>query len=182
MASSNSAANGRDPNRSMQVTPAARRTRDGHRQPAVRRHHRRAPRPARRRARRSADLGRRRAAASVSARGDRPDALRPCSRSPSQTIANRSEPMSFEPGWTTVSAIAVAIAASTALPPRPQTASPAEAASGWLVATTPRAAKTGWRARRESVTAHCRPVPEPEGTLTNPRPYLRANTGYVSDS
>ena len=34
----------------------------------------------------------------VSAAGDRPEALRPCSRSPSQTIANRSPPMSLEPG------------------------------------------------------------------------------------
>ena len=48
--------------------------------------------------------------------------------------------MSLDPGWTTVRATAVAIAASTALPPRRSTASPAAAASGWLVATAPRLA------------------------------------------
>ena len=42
----------------------------------------------------------------------------------------RSAPMSFDPGWTTVNAVAVAIAASTALPPARSTASPADAASG----------------------------------------------------
>src|SRR5262249_28166721 len=77
---------------------------------------------------------------SVSAAGERPEALRPCRVVPSQTIANRSEPMSLEPGCTTASVIAVATAASTAFPPRRSTASPAPAASGWLVATAPRGA------------------------------------------
>src|SRR5262249_28086754 len=69
----------------------------------------------------------------------------PCSAVPSQTIAKRSPPMSLEPGCTTVSVIAVASAASTAVPPRRSTASPAEAASGWLVATTARGAWSGTR-------------------------------------
>jgi hypothetical protein len=56
-----------------------------------------------------------------------------------------SLPMPLAVGSTTVSAAAVAIAASTALPPRRSMASPACAASGWPVATTPRAARSGWR-------------------------------------
>src|SRR5207248_9728879 len=83
--------------------------------------------------------------ARVSAAGERPEALSPHSRPPSQTLANRSPPMSLEPGSTTASVTAVAIAASTALPPRRSAASPAEAASGWLVATTPCGAYSGLR-------------------------------------
>ena len=55
-----------------------------------------------------------------------------------------SLPMPFVTGSTTVSATAVAIAASTALPPLASMASPACAASGWLVATQ-LAARIGWR-------------------------------------
>ena len=55
--------------------------------------------------------------------------------------------MSLEPGWTTVRVIAAATAASTALPPRRNTASPALAARGWLVATAPRGAYNGLRVR-----------------------------------
>ena len=65
--------------------------------------------------------------------------------------------MSFEPGCTTVSAIAVASAASTALPPRRSTARPAAAASGCEVATTPLPAKTGLRSRPGN-----RPVSTPD--------------------
>ena len=53
--------------------------------------------------------------------------------------------MPFEVGSTTVRAMAVASAASTALPPARSTSSPAWAASGWLVATAPLVAKTGSR-------------------------------------
>jgi hypothetical protein len=45
--------------------------------------------------------------------------------------------MLHDAGSTTVSATAAASAASTALPPWCSMASPAWAASGWLVATTP---------------------------------------------
>src|SRR6185369_11986089 len=75
---------------------------------------------------------------------------------PSQTRANRSLPMSFDPGCTTVSAMAVATAASTALPPLRSTASPALAASGWLVATAPRGANSGLRpAGRDTGASYC---------------------------
>ncbi len=53
--------------------------------------------------------------------------------------------MPLEVGSTTVSATAVARAASTALPPRCKMERPACVASDWLVATTPRAAITGMR-------------------------------------
>src|SRR5256886_13096990 len=79
----------------------------------------------------------------VSAAGERPEALSPHSRPPSQTIANRSPPMSLEPGSTTASVMFFKDAATTALPPRRSAASPAEAASGWLVATTPCGAYNG---------------------------------------
>jgi hypothetical protein len=52
--------------------------------------------------------------------------------------------MPFVTGSTTVSVTAVAIAASTALPPLASMASPACAASGWQVATQ-LAARIGWR-------------------------------------
>ena len=51
-------------------------------------------------------------------------------------IANASEPMPLEVGSTTVSVIAAASAASTALPPRASICRPACAASGCEVATT----------------------------------------------
>ena len=54
-------------------------------------------------------------------------------------MAKRSEPIPLDTGSTTASVIAVATAASTALPPRASIASPACVASGWLVATTFRA-------------------------------------------
>ena len=52
------------------------------------------------------------------AAGDFPEPLIPVKSFPSQTIANASLPTPFIAGSTTVSVIAVAIAASTALPPR----------------------------------------------------------------
>ena len=69
------------------------------------------------------------------AAGARPDALSPTSCRPSHRIANRSEPMPLLQGSTTVSVIAVANAASTALPPRMSIAIPACVASGCDVAT-----------------------------------------------
>ena len=65
-------------------------------------------------------------------------------RPPSDTIANRSLPRPLLHGSTTVSAIAVASAASTALPPLCSIAMPACVASGCEVATTLRA-KIGCR-------------------------------------
>ena len=76
-------------------------------------------------------------ASAESARGAGPDAFSPCSFSPSHTIAKASLPMPFEVGSTTVRVIAVASAASTALPPARSAARPACAASGWLAATMP---------------------------------------------
>ena len=76
--------------------------------------------------------------------GARPDAFRPDSSLPVQRIANRSEPTPLLQGSTTVSVIAVASAASTALPPRNSIAIPACVASGCDVDTALRA-KTGWR-------------------------------------
>src|SRR5262249_57604138 len=67
----------------------------------------------------------------VHAAGERPEAFRPRSSLPSQTIAKRSEPIPFEIGSTTVSVIAVASAASIAFPPSASTRAPACAASGW---------------------------------------------------
>src|SRR5262245_12467419 len=77
--------------------------------------------------------------AGVSARGDQPDAFSPCSVPvfASYTIANRSPPMPFDCGSTTPSTALVAIAASTAFPPRSSTRTPACAASGSLAATMP---------------------------------------------
>ena len=51
------------------------------------------------------------------AAGERPDAFNPSSEPWFQTIAKRSEPSPLETGSTTASVIAVATAASTALPP-----------------------------------------------------------------
>jgi hypothetical protein len=78
------------------------------------------------------------------AAGDLPDAFKPCNWLPSQTIAKASEPIPLDTGSTTVSAIAVARAASTALPPSARIPRPACAASGCDVATTLRAS-TGLR-------------------------------------
>ena len=68
--------------------------------------------------------------ASVQPAGERPEALSPTSAPPEATMAKASLPMPFVTGSTTVSATAVAIAASTALPPLASMASPACAASG----------------------------------------------------
>ena len=57
-----------------------------------------------------------------------------------QISANTSPPTPVDIGSTTFSVVAVATAASTALPPSISTLSPAMAASGWLVATIPRVA------------------------------------------
>ena len=70
------------------------------------------------------------AAAEVAA-GARPDPLMPCKLLPSQTSEKTSPPMPLEHGSTTVSAMPVAIAASTALPPCWSIERPACAASGW---------------------------------------------------
>ncbi len=72
----------------------------------------------------------------VHAAGERPEALRPCSSLPSQTMANPSLPRPQPVGSTTVSAMAAAIAASTALPPASSIRSPACAASGCEADTT----------------------------------------------
>ena len=76
--------------------------------------------------------------------GARPDALRPCSRSSSQIMAKASLPTPFMFGSTTVSVIAAARAASTALPPRRRASMPAAVASGWEAATA--LAANTWRA------------------------------------
>jgi len=80
----------------------------------------------------------------VHAAGERPDAFSPCSCRPSQTMAKASEPMPLETGSTTVRTIAVAIAASTALPPSASIRRPAWAASGCDVHTAFEA-RTGLR-------------------------------------
>ncbi len=68
--------------------------------------------------------------------GERPEAFNPTRRWPSQRMAKTSEPMPLEVGSTTVSVIAAASPASTALPPLASMASPACAASGCEVAMT----------------------------------------------
>ena len=68
--------------------------------------------------------------AGSSAAPDRPLPFTPCSRLPSHTIANASPPRPLVVGSNTVSAAAVAIAASTALPPARSVSSPACAARG----------------------------------------------------
>src|SRR5205823_4662037 len=60
----------------------------------------------------------------------------PCNSFPSHTIANASAPIPLLGASTTVSAIAVAIAASTAFPPARSIANPACPASGCDAATT----------------------------------------------
>src|SRR6476661_6692288 len=87
----------------------------------------------------------RRTSSRVRPAGARPDPLMPEREVPSQTRANASEPMPLDVGSTTVRAIAVAIAASTALPPSSSIFRPACTARGWLVATTPFGARTEWR-------------------------------------
>src|SRR5437764_9036470 len=67
--------------------------------------------------------------------GARPDALSPCKRLPSHTIEKESEPSPLLVGSRTVMHAAVAIAASTALPPSRRICNPACAASGCEVAT-----------------------------------------------
>src|SRR5688572_31772717 len=76
--------------------------------------------------------------------GERPDALRPWSFLPSHRMQNASLPMPLLVGSRTVSAIAVASTASTALPPFIIMRKPACAASGCEVETTLRAS-TGMR-------------------------------------
>src|SRR4029450_5383339 len=78
------------------------------------------------------------------AAGARPDALSPTSSPPVHRIAKRSEPRPLLHGSTTVGGIAVASAASPALPPLASIAMPACVASGCDVATTLRA-NTGCR-------------------------------------
>ena len=79
-------------------------------------------------------------ASGSAAAGARPLALRPVSSPSRQTSAKQSPPMPVDIGSTTQSTAAAASAASTALPPRSSARSPACVASGWLVATIPRAA------------------------------------------
>src|SRR6202008_1665155 len=76
--------------------------------------------------------------------GERPEAFRPCNCRPSQTMANASEPMPLDTGSTRVRVMAVATAASTALPPSASIRKPAWAASGCDVHTT-FAARMGFR-------------------------------------
>ena len=75
----------------------------------------------------------------VHAAGDLPEPLIPVRSCPSQTMAKASLPTPFIVGSTTVRVIAVAIAASTALPPRRSMSMPAWVASGCDVATAFRA-------------------------------------------
>ena len=56
--------------------------------------------------------------------------------------ANMSPPTPVDTGSTTLSTAALAMAASTALPPSIRTRTPAIAARGWLVATIPWVART----------------------------------------
>ena len=81
--------------------------------------------------------------AAAHAAGERPEAFNPCNCPPSQTIANASDPIPLDTGSTSVSVIAGATAASTALPPSASIDRPACAASGCDVHTTLRA-KTGF--------------------------------------
>jgi hypothetical protein len=62
-------------------------------------------------------------------------------------MAKQSLPMPLLVGSTTVSVMAVATAASTALPPFASMERPAWTASGWVVATTFRARTGMWRER-----------------------------------
>ena len=76
--------------------------------------------------------------------GERPEAFKPCNDFPSHRIQNASEPNPLPVGSSTVRAIAVASAASTAFPPLDSIERPACAASGCDVETT-FFAKTGER-------------------------------------
>ena len=69
------------------------------------------------------------------AAGERPEALRPWKRLPSQRMQKASLPMPLLVGSSTVSEMAVANIASTALPPFINILNPACAASGCEVAT-----------------------------------------------
>ncbi len=71
--------------------------------------------------------------------GERPDALSPCSSVPSHRMQKPSDPMPLPVGSTTVSVIAAASAASSALPPLRSMFSPASVAKGCDVATALRA-------------------------------------------
>src|ERR1700751_1990619 len=72
----------------------------------------------------------------VQAAGERPDAFSPCKRVPPKPRGKAPEPMPLDTGSTIVSVMAVAIAASTALPPSASIRRPACAASGCDVQTT----------------------------------------------
>lgn len=84
-------------------------------------------------------------ASMLSEAGARPLASRPWSWSLTQTRAKASPPMAQPVGSTTVSAAAVAMAASMALPPARSRLMPASAARGCEVATMPLRANTLWR-------------------------------------
>ena len=71
----------------------------------------------------------------VHASGEHPEAFRPTSSSPSHRMKNASLPTPLLFGSTTVSVMALACAASTALPPATRAPMPAWVASGWDVAT-----------------------------------------------
>ncbi len=79
-------------------------------------------------------------ASGSAAAGARPLAFSPVSSPSRQTSAKQSPPTPVDIGSTTHSTAAAASAASIALPPRSRARSPACVASGWLVATIPRAA------------------------------------------
>ncbi|MCY1517340.1 hypothetical protein D9M68_520180 [compost metagenome] len=85
--------------------------------------------------------------AGVQAFGAGPEAFRPCSSLPSHRMQKASLPRPLLTGSTSVITAAVAMAASTALPPCCRMRRPACAASGCEVATTLRA-KTGRRVER----------------------------------
>ena len=72
--------------------------------------------------------------------GAGPLAFRPCNWPPCQINAKASPPMPLADGSSTLSAVAVAMAASIALPPACSTCRPACAAKGCDVATMPRRA------------------------------------------
>jgi len=73
-----------------------------------------------------------------------PRPVQPVELVPSHTRAKESPPIDDVAGSTTVRAAAMATAASTAFPPSRSTSRPVRAAKGWLVATTPFVANTGW--------------------------------------
>ena len=123
-------------------------------------------------------------ASGSAAAGARPLALRPVSSPSRHTSAKQSPPTPVDIGSTTHSTAAAASAASTALPPRSSARRPACVASGWLVATMPRAATALERAgngraldqihvtssRPSKPSGSGVPTDELSATLTTPRP------------